>query len=146
MGTTERNKLMLPQVGAARAAQTPLYAAGRSHPVANLLGDLLHKHIRPEHFLTRPAGIAFDVALLRQAAQLGAQRVQVSCSDGRTFGCTFDDLRRYGFQIDRGFGPQWAMPLGRWSIDGAQPEQQVKDEARAVASAQLSLFDGSVTA
>jgi hypothetical protein len=124
-----------------RAHDVPLFVAGRDRPVATVAGEALKKFIRPEHFLRKPAAIAFDEGVLREAARLGAVRVEVLCSDGRTFRCTLDDYRTHGWTLDRGYGRQWALPLERWSIDGAPSAMQGREARDEAKRSQLSLFD-----
>jgi hypothetical protein len=122
----------------------PLFVAGRDRPFATVAGDALKKFIRPEHFLRKPAAITFDEGVLREASQLGALRVEVLCSDGRTFRCTLDDFRTHGWTLDRGYGRQWALPLEHWSINGAPSEMQTREQRAEAKRAQLSLFDAVI--
>lgn len=125
----------------ARAKPQPLFVAGRRHPVAILCGDVLSKKIRSEHLLRNPVAIAFDRGVLGEAERLGARFVRVEQDDsGTVYTCSLADFRRFGVAIDRGFGAQLALPLARWSIDGAMPTA----EARAVTPVeQRSLFDAT---
>jgi hypothetical protein len=118
-----------------------LYVAGRDKPVATVAGEALKKFIRPEHFLRKPAAIAFDEGVLREAARLGAVRVEVLCSDGRTFTCSMADYRTHGWTLDRGFGKQWALALEHWSINGAPSVMQAREALDEAKRSQLSLFD-----
>lgn len=67
------------------------------------------------HFLRKPAGIAFDAAILQQAAELGALRVWVKDREtGATYRATLDAFAEHGVKLDRGFGPQVCLPFTFW--------------------------------
>lgn len=120
----------------------PLYVAGRGKPVAFVSRGVLRKGIRPEHFLRKPPGaIAFDESIMVEAVRHGAHAIEVTDLErGTVYTCSMADFRRWCFTVDRGFGRQWALERGRWSIDGATPLLQAREEAQAAKDSQLSLF------
>ena len=68
-----------------------------------------------KHFLRKPAGIAFDAAILAQAAELGAARVWVKDREtGNTYRATLDAFTQHGVKLDRGFGAQVCLPFNFW--------------------------------
>ena len=125
-------------------SRIPLYVAGRANPVAFVRGDLLEKGIRPEHILRKPPGaIAFAETVLQEAARLGVKSIKVTdTATGTVYRCTFADFDRYRVIVNRGFGRQWALERGRWSINGAKSEHQAREEAQAAQGTQLALFEG----
>lgn len=146
---------MLPQNGAGFKPQTsahatrtpsqsiPLYVPGRAQPVAFLCGCELRKGMRPEHYLHKPPGaIAFAQEVLNEARRLGATTVRVNdLATGAVYTCSFADFDRYRVFVNRGYGPQWALEPGRWSINGAAPVLTAREEAQEAKQWQLSLLE-----
>ena len=91
--------------------------------VAGISGDCLHKVIRDQHVLRRPPAIAFDAAIIAEAARRGVRTVSVLNADsGRSYAVTLADFQRYGIRFNRGWGDQLALELKYWAIDGAPPQ------------------------
>lgn len=84
--------------------------------VAHVCGDCLCKSVNgPAHFLRQPPAIAFDLAILNQADELGAVWVEVrDRSTGRLYRATLETFLRHGVRVDRGHGLQLALPFGYW--------------------------------
>lgn len=149
---------MLPQNGAgfkpqhaAQGAHTPsqsipLYVPGRDKPVAFLCpcghSYELRKGIQPHQILHKPPGaIAWAEEVLNEARGRGATQMRVTdLVTGTVYTCSFADFDRYRVPVNRGYGPQWALEPGRWSINGARPVLQAREEAQEAKSSQLSLF------
>lgn len=82
-------------------------------PVGVVVGGEYRRTLRPGHVLERPVpAVAVDVAVLDQAEAAGAQRMAFTLPDGWTAVMSVSDFRRMARLIDRGAGPQLAVPLG----------------------------------
>lgn len=92
-------------------------AAGQ--PVGTVAGDVFIKRIRGSvHMLKRPPALCLDVASLADAERAGARRVEITDTEtGRTYRAGIATCRRYGRLLDRGYGEQLAIPLGRWACE-----------------------------
>jgi hypothetical protein len=90
--------------------------AGR-HVIGEVRGTTFIKKIRAsQHFLKTPPAIAFDLDSLAQAERAGAVEVQVIDKEtGTIYRTTIAHILRAGFELDRGFGKQIALPLEGWS-------------------------------
>jgi hypothetical protein len=95
-------------------------------------GNVFVKQVEASrHFLYKPRAIAFDVSTLHDAEAAGATRVEVTDTEtGRAYASTMAEIWANGFRVSRGFGEQWALPIGQWRRPGEQAVQQ------------LSLFGG----
>lgn len=125
------------------ATSIPLYAPGRAgSPVAFVRGRTLCKGIHATHYLTRPAGaIAFDANVLADAERLGAVRVEVRDRDsGTVYTCSLASFRAHGFSVTRGYGRQWGLERGWWSIDCAPGVLDERERTQAAKRSQLSLW------
>jgi len=70
------------------------------------------------HMLRKPPAWAIDVAILERARKDGALVVEVYDTEtGVTYWAAISAFRRWGFEVDRGYGRQIALPLGRWQIE-----------------------------
>jgi len=66
-----------------------------------------------------PPAIAFDLAVLHQAARLGATEAKVKDSDsGRIYVAPFRLIWEKGRELDRGHGRQQYLPLSFWLVEG----------------------------
>lgn len=94
---------------------TPIYAMG--HRVGKVANGVFVKHVKgSKHFLRRPRAIALDVQSLADAEQAGATEVHVHEDEsGIVYRAKIVDLRVYGFEVSRGYGPQIALRLARWT-------------------------------
>ena len=112
-----------------------VHAAG-GQVVGQVRGDVFAKTVRASiHFLRKPPAIAFDLCSLQEAQDLGARLVCVRDSEtGRQYLASVDAIWHFGFEFDRGFGRQLALPLERWSVFG-------RDNAPYV-QAQLGIREG----
>lgn len=100
--------------------------------VAGITGDVLHKHVRDRHVLTRPPAIAFDAAIVAEAERRGVRTVGVRNTDSeRQYAVTLADFLRYGFRFNRGWGDQIGLELRFWSIDGQPPQAMQQPQPTA---------------
>jgi hypothetical protein len=70
-----------------------------------------------KHFLKKPPAIAFDISSLNNASISGA--VYVKINDTKTddiYTASIKNIFRKGFEFNRGFGKQVALPLQMWHI------------------------------
>lgn len=114
----------------------------RGQPTASIVHDTLRKTIGNAHILTRPPALAFDASHVEAAAAAGVTQVLVRNKEtGRVYRVAFETFRARAFPLDRGAGPQLALPLRFWRVDGDQmmtAESQPAEQPRA--AAQLALF------
>ncbi len=91
-----------------RAANGQVVAVGE--------GAELVKHIYGSlHFLRQPAGIAFDVDHLEKSEAAGRLRVVVTDREtGIVYRAPLAAFWQHGVRIDRGYGPQVALPFAYW--------------------------------
>lgn len=122
---------------------TPVYVGNRR--IGEVVGGAFRKSVSAsKHFLKRPPAICFDAQSLADAEAAGAAWCEVSDRDsGKLYKATIADVRRYGFEVNRGFGRQIALPLKRWALD-SQPGEPVQQPAAQIPARQLSLFGGSL--
>lgn len=126
-----------------QAARVPIItSAGRC--VGVVIGDAFTKSVdASRHFLRNPPAICFDSAALEAAARLGVTRLEVTDREtGRVYTAGLTDLHAHGWQFDRGYGPQVALRLERWAVNGGPAAAPVVAPAQqpATAPGQLSLF------
>lgn len=129
--------------------RTTLYHAGR--PVASVEPDgTLLRWARPHEMLRSPRGWAFSTDVLARARELGATQMRIVCRDGATetvYTALLAEFDAHGLPLNRGYGPQVALTIDHWAIDG-QPTK-VEAHAQAVnqvgpgpAAVQRSMFEG----
>ena len=133
----------------ATVATQPLFVSGRPKPVAYFAPQThtLQKGIDFDtQLLRQPRAIAFDSDILAQAEALAASQIRVKdLQGGDVWTISFVDFRRYQFSVNRGFGAQLAVELGRWSRNGQPSELAERERKQANKAAQLSMFDAPVT-
>jgi len=115
-----------PSYSTVRAQSQPVHACS-GQVVGQVLGGVFSKTVRASvHFLRRPPAIAFDMVSLREAWEAGARAVDVhDVETGRHYMAGLDVIRRLGFELDRGFGRQVALPLERWTVSGGRAARQL---------------------
>ena len=90
-------------------------------PCASIVSDTLRKTITSKHVLTRPPAIAFDASHIEAAVAAGVTKVLVRNKETeRVYQVSFETFRAKAIRLDRGAGPQWALPLRYWHVDGDQ--------------------------
>lgn len=68
------------------------------------------------HFLRRPPAIAYDKWTINDAQKKGVALLEVQDSDtGKKYICHITQFIAGCFTIDRGFGVQLALPMGKWN-------------------------------
>lgn len=106
---------------------TPILVNGRS--VGFVRDGVFYKSVRASlHFLRKPRAIAFDCASLEAAVQASASKVLVTDQEsGCQYSTSISQIRRAGFEFDRGFGRQVGLPLSSWTITrcGEMPARQL---------------------
>jgi hypothetical protein len=93
---------------------TPIYSGARI--VGSVKGGIFRKNVLgSRHFLRTPPGIAISLDALEQAERAGAIQIEVYDREtGTRYRTMVQHLRRAGFELDRGFGRQLALPLADW--------------------------------
>lgn len=111
---------------------------------ATIASDLLRKTIHgSRHILRQPPAIAFDLAHIEAAKQAGVQRVAVhGAENGAIYRASFGDFCTKAIRLNRGAGPQQALPLRYWQRNGDQVQtiEPPAAERPQVAARQLALF------
>jgi hypothetical protein len=122
-------------------ASQPVYGAN-GRVIGQVDGDTFQKNVRGSvHMLRKPRGWAVDTATLADLRGQGVLHIKVTDTEsGTCYTAPLTKFDRYGVEFNRGFGPQVALPLGYWSVDGklprmGQPKQPDPDTPR-----QLALF------
>ena len=84
--------------------------------VGTVVGKLFIKRINgSQHFLRVPPAIAFDKQSLKHAHDAGATDAMVIDKEtGFAYHASFIDIYSKGFEIERGFGMQIALPIEDW--------------------------------
>jgi len=96
-------------------AQRQLRAANGQVVAAVEGAELVKRVDGSKHFLRQPAGIAFDRDILDAAEAAGAQRVVVLDRETNvTYLAALGAFWQHGVRIDRGYGPQVALPFAYW--------------------------------
>lgn len=90
-------------------------------------GVVFKKRVRESvHMLRRPRGWAFDVVSLQEAVTAGADSIEIYDKESRTaYRCTMNQLKKHGFELDRGRGQQFCLPLKWWAKDGKPVGEQL---------------------
>ena len=98
-----------------------IYAAGRV--IGQVRGGVFEKRIHgSRHLLRSPRAICLDAQSLADAERAGALEVHVTDAEtGITYRASTAQIRRFGFDLDRGFGAQIALTLPLWSTGDRQP-------------------------
>lgn len=102
-----------------RTPTTQELRAGATGKVcAAIVGDVLCKHVAAsKHFLRTPRAIAFDTLMLDAAQRAKVTAIEVLDTEtGTLYTATLGDFERFGLSLNRGFGPQRALPLDRWHV------------------------------
>ncbi len=85
------------------------------------------------HFLRKPAGIAFDAAILAQAGALGAVRAWVLDREtGTTYRVALGAFKEHGVKLERGCGPQVCLPFTFWQTTQPGADVQLSLLAAAI--------------
>lgn len=121
------------------ARRAPVRAGGRV--VGWVRGKVFAKRVQASrHFLRTPPAIAFDVSSLASAELLGARAVEVIDTDtGRRYTASIAHICARGFPVNRGHGPQIALTLDCWTVDGKPPARSPQPPEPL---GQLPLFGG----
>lgn len=121
---------------------TPIYRAD-GRPVGHVEGGVYRRAMRSTvHQLKKPRAWAADVDTLDQARAAGAAWVEIFDRDtGATYRVELVEFYRRGLRVDRGHGPQLALPLACWEVTGGRRSTRPGlDQAAAGGSVQLRLI------
>ena len=130
----KEKRVAAPRVGAHDAARNCVTShsysstqesGGQSKPifvgrrcVGEVTGTVFRKRVSAsKHQLRWPRAWAFDVGSLRDAAEVGAARVEIyDTESAMTFSTSLQRIWQQGFRLNRGCGEQIALPIGDWSV------------------------------
>lgn len=80
-------------------------------------GSTFYRVVRPSHILKHPPALCQDVAVLEQARALGAvDYVAAVTGSGVTYTTLLATFWERGFELDRGYGRQLALPLSAFFV------------------------------
>lgn len=139
-GGGENERRLQPQCITTPAPAQPVYAdTGRI--VGEIRDGEFRKRIKSTHILTRPPALANDLKVLAQLQAAKVERLAVTNAEtGTTYVTNWETWQRHSFPVNRsGYGPQRALPLGWWSVNGAPPALAAR-EPDPDAPRQLPLF------
>lgn len=126
---------------------TPKVIHVNGKPVGKVSNGVFQKTIAgSKHMLRTPKALAFDVSSLRDAADAGAERVEVYDSESRTtYTASLACLREHGAPLERGYGRQWFLALDWWNVNGERAKNEIKaaQTNREIKNLQGSLFEGA---
>lgn len=101
----------------------------------------LTKHIEARHYLRDPRAIAFAQEAIDAAQRAGVSQIIVTDTDtGTIYSTSWADFMAFSWTFSRGFGPQRAMRLNRWTVNGQPPSDGKPTQPTAPQPAQLSLW------
>ena len=125
-----------------KSNHVPIYRADGRAIVGRVEGDTFHKSARSSlHMLRRPRAWACDRDALDQARAAGASTVEVLDRDtGATYRADLVDFYRRGVTVNRGHGPQLALPLACWEVTGGRASTRPGLDQSAAGPVQLGLF------
>lgn len=112
--------------GAARGAKkqnnyqphdTTKFYDGFGHVVGTLRGDTFYKSVYgSRHMLRKPQAWALDKQALEDAKRAGAVYVQIVDNEtGVIYRAAVSHVLENGFDLNRGYGSQIALPLAGWT-------------------------------
>ena len=71
-----------------------------------------------KHFLRKPPAICFDVSTLNTARSSWATQVRVYDKEsGLVYVAPLENIERYGFKFNRGFGNQIGLVMEQWETE-----------------------------
>lgn len=88
--------------------------------VGTLRGGVFVKRVRDAHILRRPAAIALQDDVLAELRRAGCHTVEAALDGGKVLRAPIERFAAKGFELDRGFGAQTALPLAQWDVDCGQ--------------------------
>jgi hypothetical protein len=96
-------------------AKRQVFRNEKQQIVAEVRGDTLYKEVRgSKHMLRKPPAWALDYKIFERAEAAGIQWVVVNDLEGDKYIASIATFRSLGMRLNRGYGDQIALPLGRW--------------------------------
>lgn len=109
----------MPEITAARNPQYLSTPNGRNIAGAIRDGYLVKVTRASKHMLRSPKGWAIDAHALATARTAGAVGVRIEDQDtGKVYRADLATIDTHGWQFDRGYGRQIALPLQYWQVVG----------------------------
>lgn len=110
-------------------------------------GDTYHKQVSGSvHMLRKPPAWAVALADLAEAVRMGATRVEIHDQDTAvTYSATVAKIYEHGFEFNRGYGRQIALPLQYFGTIGELHTggiSAVKSERQQPQARQYSFLEG----
>jgi len=85
--------------------------------IYKIKGDVLFKKFKAsKHMLRVPPALAVDYEILKEAQNRGCQYIQLFDSEnGEFYVSEISTMITNGFELNRGFNAQIALPLSKWT-------------------------------
>ncbi len=94
---------------------TPIYFRGRQVMCAE--NGIAYRRAKPGERLRKPEGWSFHERVIAQLERVGTQMLVVEDQEtGITYTVDWPTFLAKAFALDRGAGPQRALPLGYWHM------------------------------
>jgi len=94
---------------------TPIYFRGR--PVMRVESDIAYRKAGSGERLRKPEAWSFHESVLQQLEAAGARQLVVEdLETGRTYTADWGTFVAKSFALDRGAGPQRALPIKYWRV------------------------------
>ena len=99
---------------------TPIYFRGRQ--VMRVESGIAYRKAGPGERLRKPEGWSFHESVIQQLEAAGVRQLVVEdLETGITYTVDWPTFDAKAFRLDRGAGPQRALPLAYWSVNGKPP-------------------------
>jgi len=101
-------------------SDTTIYFGGR--PVMHVRNGVAIRHAKPGERLRKPEGWSFHESVIQQLEAAGVRQLVVEdLETGRTYTADWGTFVAKSFALDRGAGPQRALPIGYWRVVHGSP-------------------------
>jgi hypothetical protein len=110
--------------------------------VGSIRAGVFRRNFQDRHILRDPPALALDSYVLAQLQALGVVKLELKHKPtGEIFRSSLEHFLDASFPLDRGYGPQLAMPLAFWIRERPGGEGE-PDPEKPRGIEQLSLFGG----
>mgnify|MGYP003375131296 CR=1 FL=1 len=89
--------------------------------VGKVQGGTFRRTVKPAHQLRQPPAWALWEGLVTALEAVGVRYVELDQEDGVSWLAPLELFRSMGIRIDRGAGPQLALPLQYWTRSEIRP-------------------------
>ena len=116
---------------------------GRGQPCGQVTGGVFTRRIDDRQILQKPPALAYETVVIERARAMGAHTLRVIHGE-RVYTASMAHFLNHAFDLNRGFGPQKALGLNEWTIEGSEPPKVTgpAPTKERLAFQQLALWDG----